>query len=428
MFRILIATSYLPWPISEGGRVAQLRVLQSLQDDCEVTIIYPLHWQGAEDYRDILCSQVRNLRLIPVECFERKAEPVHLPWKVRLRRGLVSLMRRAFPAPKANHPQVHSEPNAPEVPWYIFQTVHQRFVDEIDRQVASGNYDLVQVEFTDLMSLAMLLHKRIPSLFVHHQLHFVYEQRCLECGASDSGYSRYVRSRMRFEEREYLKHFDRVITFSGTDEKLLHEFCPEVRVESSPFPAPEPPVDCFRHNTGDEKSFCILASEGNPPNVQGLDRFMREVWPLLKAGLPGIQIQVVGKWGERSKARIHSAEELNFLGFIPDLSEFFRDKIMIVPIWIGSGIRTKILAAWAAACPVITTAVGVEGLPGEPGVDYSLVNTPEDFLIECTSLAKNSDRRNSIAKNGWELAKRHFSLEAVRARRLDIYKNLLNRK
>lgn len=425
MLKILIATSYLPWPISEGGRVAQLRVLQSLQDDCEFTIIYPLNWDGVEDFTDVLKGQVRNLKLIPVECFERNVEPINLPWKIRLRRKLVSLMRRFFPAPKINNSAEIS--NVAEVPWYIFQTVHQRFVDELARHVDSGNYDLVQVEFTDLMSLGVLLKGRLPSIFVHHQLHFIYEQRCLECGASDTGFSRYLRARMRLEEKEYLQCFDRVITFSETDETLLRDFCPDARVESSPFPAPEHPCEECRENSGDEKSFCILASEGNPPNVQGLDRFMREVWPALKKCLPNLKIQIVGKWSEQSKMKIHCAGELEFLGFVPNLTVFLQDKIMIVPIWIGSGIRTKILAAWGAACPVITTSVGVEGLPGKYGIDYSLANTAGEFVTECTSLVNDSVRRNALAKNGWELAKRHFSFAAVRKKRLSIYNNLLGR-
>ena len=425
MLKILIATSYLPWPISEGGRVAQLRVLQSLQDDCEFTIIYPLNWVGAEDFVEILGKQVRNIKLVPVECFERDFEPINLPWKIRLRRSLVALMRRVFPAPKVANTAQFSK--GAEVPWYIFQTVHQRFVDELARHVDSGNYDLVQVEFTDLMSLGVLLKGRLPSIFVHHQLHFIYEQRCLECGTSDSGFSRYLRARMRLEEKEYLQCFDRVITFSETDKTLLRDFCLDARVESSPFPAPEPPCEECRENSGDEKSFCILASEGNPPNVQGLDRFMREVWPALKKCLPNLKIQIVGKWSEQSKMKIHCAAELEFLGFVPDLTVFLQDKIMIVPIWIGSGIRTKILAAWAAACPVITTSVGVEGLPGRSGEDYFVADSAEDFVNCCRELVENHEKRNKIAKNGWSIAKEHFSLEAVRQKRLSIYNELIGK-
>ena len=427
MLKILIATSYLPWPISEGGRVAQLRVLEALKEDCEFTILYPAYIPEHEVDGDTFSKKYDAFKVLPVRCYEVKPNLDNLPLKLRLRRLIVSFLKRVFAVRKTKDPLGSVNIKAPAVPWYIFQPVHQRFVDELERHVASNNYDVVQVEFTDLMSLSALLQGRMPSIFVHHQLHFIYEQRCLESGASNSGYSQYARARMRMEEREYLKKFDRVITFSDTDERLLQEFCPEARVEASPFPSPEPPIDQFRDNAGDEKSFCILASEGNPPNVQGLDRFMREAWPLLKNHFPNLKIDIVGKWNDARKKQIHAAEELNFLGFVPDLTEYFRDKIMIVPIWIGSGIRTKILASWAAACPVITTSVGVEGLPGRPGEDYLLADNADEFVDCCHQMVENHEKRNRIAKNCWNLTKEYFSLEAVRQKRLSIYNDLIRK-
>jgi glycosyltransferase involved in cell wall biosynthesis len=100
---------------------------------------------------------------------------------------------------------------------------------------------------------------------------------------------------------------------------------------------------------------------------------------------------------------------------------------MLVPVWIGSGIRTKILAAWAAACPVITTSVGVEGLLGSAGEDYLVADVAEEFVNSCREMVENHEKRNMIAKNCWNVAKEHFSLEAVCRKRLSIYNELIGK-
>ena len=426
MLNILIVTSYLPWPISEGGRVAQLRVLQSLRNDSKFTIIYPVIYPGGELPAHELAEKFPQLDIIPVPVYEQPPKIQPLPLRAKIRKQLVRLLRRLFPVPKVSNNLNIVQKKAP-FPWYIFQPVYPNLVDELERQIESKKYDIVQIEFTDLMSLGVAVSNRIPSIFVHHQLHFMYEQRCSENGASNSGGSRYLRERMRLEEREYLKLFDRVITFSDVDERLLNEFCPGIKAVSSPFPTPEDPVQQVEWNSAGWTSLCILASEGNPPNVQGLDRFMREVWPILKIKYPGLKIEVIGKWSDCGRSQVHAAEDLEYSGFVPDLRTALKNKIMLVPVWIGSGIRTKILAAWAAACPVITTSVGVEGLPGRPGEDYFVADSAEDFVNCCRELVENHEKRNKIAKNGWNIAKEHFSLEAVRQKRLSIYNELIGK-
>lgn len=426
MPNILIATSYLPWPISEGGRIAQLRTLQSLSKECKFTILYPVLWSGAEEAGRELAEKMPELEIIPVQLYEKPPDESKLPFKVKIRRLLVLLMRRLFPAPKISK-TVQKPTREVPFPWYIFQPVYPKFVDELERQIESGRHDIVQIEFTDLMSLGVAVKKRMPSIFVHHQLHFVYEQRCAENGASNSGGARYFRERMRLEEREFLKLFDRVITFSDVDERLLNEFCSDIKAVSSPFPTPEDPVQEVEWNSAGWTSLCILASEANPPNVQGLDRFMREAWPVLKNSYPGLKIEVIGKWSDWGRRQVHSAEELEFTGFVPDLRNALQNKIMLVPVWIGSGIRTKILAAWAAACPVITTSVGVEGLLGSAGEDYLVADVAEEFVNSCREMVENHEKRNMIAKNCWNVAKEHFSLEAVCRKRLSIYNELIGK-
>ena len=97
---------------------------------------------------------------------------------------------------------------------------------------------------------------------------------------------------------------------------------------------------------------------------------------------------------------------------------------MVVPVWVGSGIRTKILAAWWCR-PVVTTSVGVEGLPGTSGEHFVVADEASGFSDACVELSGDVVKLNRIAANGLHLVQEHYSLAAVRKTRLSVYEELL---
>jgi glycosyltransferase involved in cell wall biosynthesis len=152
---------------------------------------------------------------------------------------------------------------------------------------------------------------------------------------------------------------------------------------------------------------------------------MKNVWLTIKSRLPNAIIEVIGKWSLSAQTSLPNYPEIRFAGFIPELGKALQNKIMIVPVWVGSGIRTKILAAWSASCPVITTTVGAEGLPGRSGEHFIIADDAAVFANACIELSQNMDSKNRIAANGLELVQKHYSLNAVHKTRLDIYEKLL---
>ena len=171
--------------------------------------------------------------------------------------------------------------------------------------------------------------------------------------------------------------------------------------------------------------FVFVASQSLHPNVAGLRWFMQDVWPTIKTKMPGTTIEVIGNWSPAAQNSLPNHEDIRFAGFVADLSRALQNKIMIVPVWIGSGIRTKILAAWSASCPVVTTTIGAEGLPGCSGEHFVVADDAPSFAGACIELSQNLEKLNRMAANGLDLVKKNYSLAAVRKTRLEIYNKLL---
>jgi polysaccharide biosynthesis protein PslH len=412
---ILIATPYLPWPLTEGGRVAQFRTFEALRNDCVFTLVVPVYSLEEETDARTFAGLFPNLKVKAVRCFQIVPPPT-LRSRVK---NLAGQLRRSFSAPLPEIKKIE-EP----VPDYPFHRLNPDFVAAVEEEFTKG-CDIFQAEFANMATLGPLMSGRVPSVFVNHQLHFVYARRFLEANVGCGVNAQYITERIVFEEPAYLKTFDTTVVFSEVDQKSLVVLCPQLQINVSPFPSPEDADAAPTPFNNWVTRFTFVASASHRPNVDGLNWFMEKVWPVIKSRMPDASMEVIGQWPATAQASLPNHEDIRFAGFVPELKEALRHKIMIVPVLVGSGIRTKILAAWSSSCPVVTTAVGVEGLPGQDGEHFIIADDAAVFASNCIELSQDINKLNRIATNGLALVKEHYSLKAVRRTRLNIYNKLL---
>lgn len=418
---VLIASPYLPWPLTEGGRAAQYRTFEALQGVCTFTLVVPTISLQEEADAKAFAGMFSNVTVEAVRCFQI---PRTHSWGTRLRNTARKKFKKMFlvtrPTLGVQTAQMPSNANL----YYPFNHLHPNFVVAVEKHLSKG-CDIFQAESTEMMLLGPLTAGRVPTLFVHHQLHYVYARRFLEADKADNANARYLTERMLHEEAAYLKTFDAAIVFSEVDRQALNKFCPQLAVHVSPFPSPEEPLPVALLFDQTVKRFVFVASESHHPNVAGLRWFMQDVWPTIKNRMPGTIIEVIGKWSPAMQSSLPNHGDIRFAGFVADLNKALPNKIMIVPLWIGSGIRTKILAAWSASCPVVTTTIGVEGLPGCSGEHFVVADDAPTFASACIELSQNLEQLNRMAADGLDLVKKNYSLAAVRKTRLEIYDKLL---
>jgi len=87
---------------------------------------------------------------------------------------------------------------------------------------------------------------------------------------------------------------------------------------------------------------------------------------------------------------------------------------MPVPLTAGAGTRVKILEAFAARVPVVSTAKGVEGLDAEPGRHYLRAETGDEFVAALTRLRDDPTLGERIAGDAAALVDARYSRVAVR--------------
>jgi glycosyltransferase involved in cell wall biosynthesis len=247
--------------------------------------------------------------------------------------------------------------------------------------------------------------------------------RSIKRAVARIGTWRYVRQ-LQAIERDLLCSYTRVVAVSRVEAAHLRRLAPDKSVDVL---ASGVDVDYFgavatwprEHSVPRPKgdTLVFLGSLAYHPNIHALQFFMDEVWPLVKRRRPHVRFWIVGASPGPAVQAMAEQDGVEVFASVPDVRPYLAaSTVAIVPLFLGSGTRLKILEALAAHLPVVSTTFGAEGLDLEPGRDVLLADTAGAFAEAVCSLLECPDRAQELAHHGWETVRRAYSWDGIRAR------------
>jgi glycosyltransferase involved in cell wall biosynthesis len=135
-------------------------------------------------------------------------------------------------------------------------------------------------------------------------------------------------------------------------------------------------------------------------NVDGVRFFLAEVWPLVLAARPDARFTVVGRHPPAALVReAEGVAGVTFTGFVDDVRPYVRAaQVFAIPLRVGGGTRIKAFEAMAMGCPVVSTAIGIEGLGVTPGEHYLLCDSAADQAAAVLRLFDDAALRTTLAQ------------------------------
>jgi glycosyltransferase involved in cell wall biosynthesis len=106
----------------------------------------------------------------------------------------------------------------------------------------------------------------------------------------------------------------------------------------------------------------IVAGLDYAPNVDGIRWFVDESWPRIKSELPEARLRVVGRSPSSVlRASLHGAG-VELFADVPDARpHYWQATVAVIPLRVGSGVKNKLIHAFACGAPVVGTSVATEG-------------------------------------------------------------------
>lgn len=158
-------------------------------------------------------------------------------------------------------------------------------------------------------------------------------------------------------EGEAVRRAAVTLTLTAEDAARLRELSGSPRIAVVRAPFPELPAAAGERLAGDP-AVVVLGSQGWVPNEEGVTWFLAEIWPAVTAALPGAVLHLFGAAPSGPlppRAALHPAPRESAEAFRPGA-------VLAVPLRIASGVRMKVLEAWARGLPVVGTPAALAGL------------------------------------------------------------------
>lgn len=149
------------------------------------------------------------------------------------------------------------------------------------------------------------------------------------------------------------------------------------------------------------------------PNADAIVHFVSNVLPLIHRRRPDVIFTIVG-WGVPPEVQRVLGPKVIATERVPDVRPYLADAaVVVVPLRMGSGTRLKVLEAMAMGRPIVSTAVGCEGIPAMDGEHLLIRNDPEAFAHGVLDLLDDPAQASRLGRSGRQLVERQFAWESV---------------
>jgi GT2 family glycosyltransferase/glycosyltransferase involved in cell wall biosynthesis len=326
----------------------------------------------------------------------------------------VRFLDRLDPKPNlfSTLPHAVNEFRSDELEWLIHKTIYLESIQ------------ILQLEYLQLAQYGAHFHNIRACLFEHD----VYFQSIRRGLLSQRGIGKlqwlweYFRA-FRYELKA-LTWFHHVQVCSESNRRYLIQFAPRLAPKLLPGLRAGVPAAQYTYHEEPrrEKSLLFLGSFRHLPNQLAVEWFLRHVFPRILQLEPLTHLTLVGADPPPPHALPGPATNVDLVGFVPDIRQPLSEhSVFICPITSGSGIRVKLIEAFASGIPVVSTRLGAEGLADTDGEFCRLADEPHTFAQAVLDLLNHPEAARQMTRRAHREILDHWNIPTLTQRLLESY-------
>jgi glycosyltransferase involved in cell wall biosynthesis len=254
----------------------------------------------------------------------------------------------------------------------------------------------------------------VPSvLFTHNVESWIFERhvQVARNALTRALWADQHRKMVRFE-RATLERFDTVIAVSEKDAAWFRDQFGIANVETIPTGVDLDYFGWQAPGTGHEIVF--VGSMDWHANQDGVRFFLDEVWPLVVREVPDAKMKVIGRQPPARLVDAAPKAAWRFTGYVDDVRPHaFGSAAAVIPLRVGGGTRIKAYEAMAMGIPVVSTSIGVEGLPLEADRHYLCADDARAFARATVRLLRDPELRGELSRQARSFVESKYSNREV---------------
>jgi glycosyltransferase involved in cell wall biosynthesis len=284
-----------------------------------------------------------------------------------------------------------------------------QFDKRFSRAIREKNYALVHVNYLRVTPFSLNQFKGLKIVDLHDVITIRFERKVERMAAAKREVA--VSAHLK-NELFLISQYDRAICITD-DDRNYFSF---QGIESKKLSA----LPAFFHLpelvTDESQSYELLYVASDVGlNVESLEWFIREVFPIVSCHLPALSLTIVGRiCSVESVAKLVSEcphkENIRALGYVDDISYVYAQaSIVIAPMVFGTGMNIKVAEALSYGKAIVGTNSAFRGIKITNREHALVADEPQEFAKAICQLMDNPEMRNRIAKNGKEVFLRDHS-------------------
>jgi sugar transferase (PEP-CTERM/EpsH1 system associated) len=308
--------------------------------------------------------------------------------------------------------------------------------EAVRAQLARNEYDVVQVEGIEMAQYARHVSTSQAVVFDDHNCEYLLQRRNaltdlrIPTRWHAAAYSFVQWRKLRSYEAEVCRQADAVLAVSEPDKMALQAIAPGANIAVVPngIDLEAYPVAPARPRS--QPAVVLFTGKMDyRPNVDAVLWFGEEVLPKIHEQNADVLFRVVGMNPHPRLDVLRGNPRVELTGSVPAVRPYLETAtVYVIPMRVGGGTRFKALEAMASGVPVVSTTLGVEGIPVRNGREMLLADDPEEFAAAVLKLL--DDRRAGDALTQDLVARAHtlvadeYTWETIIPQLEAIYANL----
>ena len=299
---------------------------------------------------------------------------------------------------------------------YFSKHYNREIIAYLEAVVKSNEFDIIHADHSCMAPIALHLKNKfnIPAGLRLHNIEHLIWQRYADVLPSHSLKRKYIQSqanKIKLDEQSVYPQFDVTFSITEPDRLKASELAPNAHIITSTAGVNIEEWTPVGSVSKIPNQLVLATTYHWRHNVDGVVWFIENVITKLRSKIPDISLQLIGK---EAPASLNGYSDLgvNLVGYVDDVKPYLSQaSLYISPLFVGGGIRIKILEAMSMKLPVIATTVAAEGIEAGENEGLFRCDNPENYSNVIEMLLDNEDKRKELGENARKCIQTKYSWE-----------------